>query len=137
MIPSSPTSIDAQEREEGAQQRWIEKQAALREALPQRLRELDVCESGCEGRCRECPQDVANDAANEIQTLRPANAALLAAAKKFLKPYEGLSDERLGKIAKNRADLTFIYGQPTWIPPYLAASILEIREAVRLAEGEA
>lgn len=38
--------------------------------LPVRLRHLNACEPGCEGRCQECPDDVAREAADTIEQLR-------------------------------------------------------------------
>lgn len=38
--------------------------------IVERLRDLDVCDSGCGGRCTVCPQDVVREAADEIERLR-------------------------------------------------------------------
>jgi hypothetical protein len=35
-----------------------------------KLKSLYVCEPGCEGRCKQCPQDIVNDAINYINRLR-------------------------------------------------------------------
>lgn len=48
--------------------------------LIEQLRSLGACESGCNGRCERCPDDVARVAADEIVRL---TATLEAAASKL------------------------------------------------------
>lgn len=38
--------------------------------LVMRLRSLNACEPGCEGRCDECPNSLVRSAADEIERLR-------------------------------------------------------------------
>lgn len=41
-----------------------------REDILPRLRKMNACTSGCYGRCKECPNDLAAEAAKEIERLR-------------------------------------------------------------------
>lgn len=42
-------------------------------SIEQELRSMrSICEKGCEGRCKHCPDDLMRDAATEIETLRIA-----------------------------------------------------------------
>ena len=40
-------------------------------ALVKKLRRLGICDPACQGRCRECPQTVADKAADALESLSP------------------------------------------------------------------
>jgi hypothetical protein len=46
------------------------------EKMVERLRKLHVCNPGCFGRCKECPEAVTLKAANLIESLASENARL-------------------------------------------------------------
>ncbi|WP_368416643.1 hypothetical protein [Falsiroseomonas sp.] len=40
--------------------------------IVERLLTIKLCEPGCSGECKDCPGDIASDAADEIERLREA-----------------------------------------------------------------
>jgi hypothetical protein len=45
-------------------------EVVVKKDLIERLREISACDPGCQGRCRECPNDVIEEAIAEIKRLR-------------------------------------------------------------------
>ncbi len=70
----------------------------MKHAIATKLRHLNVCESGCEGRCRECPQRICDDAATEIEAL----TIQLIKEQQDLKVWKKLYFKALTKLAEER-----------------------------------
>jgi hypothetical protein len=60
----------------------------------ERLRAMLACDPECEGRCQDCPNSVAGDAADEIERLRASQEVLIQQCDRAIQIGNTLADQR-------------------------------------------